>query len=98
MHMTTRTTKLAGLASAIVLGALAGQLGIPPTPLYAADECLSGPKGAAPKGSHWYYRVDRAAKKNCWYVRAESARRGAAKPSVAQNAPAPAPEVPLQPS
>ncbi len=33
-----------------------------------ADKCLSGPKGAAPAGGHWYYRVDRATKRACWYV------------------------------
>jgi hypothetical protein len=34
----------------------------------AADECLSGPKGQTPSGGHWYYRVDRATKRQCWYV------------------------------
>jgi hypothetical protein len=34
----------------------------------ATDECLSGPKGQAPQGGHWYYRVDRATKRHCWYV------------------------------
>src|SRR3954447_5597378 len=92
MHMTTRTRQFAGLASAIVLGLLAVQ----PTPLLAADECLAAPKGAAPKGSHWYYRVDRAAKKNCWYVRTE----GKQAPSANSSAPLPVPqaEAPLQPS
>jgi len=33
-----------------------------------ADTCLSGPKGALPAGGHWYYRVDRATKRNCWYI------------------------------
>ncbi|MEA2882023.1 MAG: hypothetical protein QOH32_1279 [Bradyrhizobium sp.] len=90
--MTTRTRQFAGLASAIVLGLLAMQ----PTSLRAADECLPGPRGAAPKGSHWYYRVDRAAKKNCWYVRAE----GQQSPSANSSAPLPLPqaEAPLQPS
>jgi hypothetical protein len=90
--MTTGTRQFAGLASAIVLGLLAMQ----PTPLLAADECLAGPNGAAPKGSHWYYRVDRAAKKNCWYVRAE----GKQAPSANSSAPLPLPqaEAPLQPS
>jgi hypothetical protein len=37
----------------------------------AADECLAGPTGAAPQGSHWYYRVDRATRRNCWYLRPE---------------------------
>jgi hypothetical protein len=40
-----------------------------PSTAARAEECLAGPKGPAPQGSHWYYRVDRAAKRNCWYVR-----------------------------
>jgi hypothetical protein len=40
----------------------------------SAETCLSGPKGAPPKGGHWYYRIDRATKRHCWYV-------GDAKPS-----------------
>ena len=35
----------------------------------AADDCLSAPKEGAPDGSHWYYRVDRATKRHCWYLR-----------------------------
>lgn len=89
--MTTRTLKLAGLASAIVV---AGILAAQPTPLRAAEECLSGPKGAAPRGSHWYYRIDRATKKNCWYVRAESRQKPSANVSAALASPA---ETPLQP-
>src|SRR5437868_12950376 len=96
MHMTTRTMKLAGLASAIVLGSLAGTLVVQPRTSHAADECLSGPKGAAPRGSHWYYRVDRATKKNCWYVRAER-RQGPSTRSAATLTLPPA-ETPLQPS
>jgi hypothetical protein len=34
----------------------------------AADECLSAPKGPAPQGSHWYYRVERGTKRHCWYL------------------------------
>src|SRR5919204_3581388 len=34
----------------------------------AADNCLSGPKGAVPAGSHWYYRIDRPTKRQCWYL------------------------------
>lgn len=33
-----------------------------------AEKCLSGPKGAPPAGGHWYYRVDRATKRACWYI------------------------------
>ena len=46
----------------------------------SADNCLSTPKGAAPAGSHWYYRLDRATKRHCWYV-------GEAKSKAARPAP-----------
>jgi hypothetical protein len=37
-----------------------------------ADSCLSAPSGATPSGSHWYYRIDRVTKRQCWYLRQES--------------------------
>lgn len=37
-----------------------------------ADSCLSAPSGATPAGSHWYYRIDRVTKRQCWYLREES--------------------------
>jgi hypothetical protein len=33
-----------------------------------ADACVAGPKGTPPQGGHWYYRVDRATKRHCWYI------------------------------
>jgi len=36
----------------------------------AAEDCLSSPKKeGTPAGSHWYYRVDRATKRHCWFLR-----------------------------
>ncbi len=35
------------------------------------DTCLSSPKGATSNGGHWYYRIDRATKRQCWYLRDE---------------------------
>ena len=35
------------------------------------DTCLSSPKGATSNGAHWYYRIDRATKRQCWYLRDE---------------------------
>jgi hypothetical protein len=64
---------------------------------HAADNCVSGPKGAAPKGSHWYYRIDHAAKRNCWYVRAEGDKPVASRSSPVAEA-SPQPEAPLQPA
>ena len=42
-------------------------------PQAAADSCLTAPKGATPAGSHWYYRIDRVTKRQCWYLREEEA-------------------------
>jgi hypothetical protein len=50
----------------------------------AADECVSKPGATAPQGSHWYYRVNRADSRHCWYLGPEGARmraREAATPT-----------------
>jgi hypothetical protein len=36
------------------------------------DHCLTAPKSAGPAGSHWYYRLDRANRRKCWYSHALS--------------------------
>lgn len=41
-----------------------------------ADDCLTAPKGATTPGSHWYYRIDRATKRQCWYLREETDKAG----------------------
>src|SRR5258705_6102147 len=53
---------LAAWVVAISFGATTGD---------AADECLRGPNGPSPKGSHWYYRVDRSSGRHCWYLGSE---------------------------
>jgi hypothetical protein len=95
MHMTNRT---GNFATAILIGALASVTLVVATngAARAADACLSGPKGTAPKGSHWYYRIDHATKRNCWYVRAEAGQAASANSSVTPAVP-PA-EMPLQPA
>ncbi|MET4070908.1 hypothetical protein ABID58_005718 [Bradyrhizobium sp. S3.2.6] len=40
----------------------------------AASDCLASPKGATPQGQHWFYRLERATKRQCWYLRAEGAK------------------------
>ena len=40
----------------------------------AADDCLAGPNAPAPQGNHWYYRVERATHRECWYLGAEGAK------------------------
>jgi hypothetical protein len=53
---------LAASVVAISFGATTGD---------AADECLRGPNGTSPQGSHWYYRVDRSTGRHCWYLGSE---------------------------
>lgn len=44
----------------------------------AAGECLAKPKEETPAGKHWFYRSDRATKRQCWYLREDDApSRGA---------------------
>src|SRR5215217_5154105 len=65
----------------------------------AADGCLSAPQGATPSGSHWYYRIDRVTKRQCWYLREESdaAEDKFARAAPPASAPAPGAEEPAAP-
>jgi hypothetical protein len=49
----------------------------------ASKACLSSPGGTGPEGSHWYYRVDRANSRRCWYLapRGERARQAVTSPA-----------------
>jgi hypothetical protein len=86
--MPNRTAKL---ISAVFVSILAG---VPLATMVrgqtaAPDSCLSGPKGETPSGSHWYYRVDHANKRNCWYLRGEDGRVSQAVPQNSQPSPSP---------
>ncbi|WP_027551437.1 hypothetical protein [Bradyrhizobium sp. Cp5.3] len=77
------------LVASIIAGAplAAVSQSAPNTPAAAAttsDDCLASPKATAPQGQHWYYRLDRASKRKCWYTRAEGDK--AAQTSTAPNA------------
>ncbi|HKS18864.1 MAG TPA: hypothetical protein VJS63_06615 [Bradyrhizobium sp.] len=60
------------------------------------DNCLLGPSASTPPGGHWYYRVDRANKRNCWYMRLEK-DKVARKPAVEDTARAEQAVVPAPP-
>jgi hypothetical protein len=34
----------------------------------AADECKTEPGSSAPAASHWYYRINRADQRRCWFL------------------------------
>ena len=35
-----------------------------------AEDCLAAPNSPAREGTRWYYRLDRASQRKCWYMRA----------------------------
>src|SRR6476659_9291926 len=104
------SNRFAKFISALFATILAGTsfAAVPEGGAKTADNCLSAPKGAVPPGHHWYYRFDRATKRQCWYSREEigTVARGApqalsppsklASPSAASN-PFPPPQSPTVP-
>ena len=87
--MPKRTAKFASAAFVIILA------GIPLATLTHGetappDGCLAAPKGETPPGSHWFYRVDHANKRNCWYLRQEGGGLSQALPQSSPPAPPPA--------
>jgi hypothetical protein len=68
VYMISRATKLllVVLTSAIAGASLASMF---VNTAGAAEECLAKPKDGARQGQHWYYRLDRNTKRQCWYLR-----------------------------
>ncbi len=64
---------------AMAAGLLAGALftAIPHSASAAPEDCLASPKGTAPEGQHWYYRIDRDTKRQCWYLREQTEKNTA---------------------
>jgi hypothetical protein len=93
MQMSNRTAKF---VSAIFASLIAG---VPLTTVShgavpAADDCLLAPKGQTPSGGHWYYRIDRATKRHCWYLGDEKAKLSRVAPN--NSAPLADPVLPQQ--
>lgn len=82
--MPNRTAKLVSALFASLLAGAALTTASYSAPA-EAEKCLAGPKGTAPQGGHWYYRVDRATKRHCWYIGDEKEKLARAAPL---NAPA----------
>jgi hypothetical protein len=92
MHMPNRATKfrfamLASLVSVTALVMLSNGAA------RAADDCLTAPKDQTPEGGHWYYRIEHATKRHCWYLRQE----GEKPPQTAASGP-PGPPMPIVPT
>jgi hypothetical protein len=57
-----------------------------PSNALAVDECLSKPNAPAPKGQHWYYRIDRVNNnRQCWRLGPEGLRVQRSTPQIQKN-------------
>jgi hypothetical protein len=63
----------------------------------AADNCIAKPNAAPPQGSHWYYRVDKAGNRRCWYLGPKDAKPRQAWSPKPQSALNPQPQPASQP-
>src|SRR5262249_50868434 len=84
---------MGSIALVATLLALSVSVGTP-TITARADDCLAEPNSSAPAGSHWYYHIDKATQRKCWYVRATDQP---VEPAAAQATSDPA-SVPAAPS
>src|SRR6476661_4991106 len=76
--MQRQTQFAAGAAIAAVTLAASAIALAPASDAAPAETCLAAPKGVAPQGRHWYYHLDRASQRKCWYL-AEKGRKVAAR-------------------
>lgn len=81
--MRRHTDTLAAAAIMAFAATLAPPLAIGEEP--ASDDCLAGPTGDPPLGSHWYYRTDRQRQQKCWYL-GKAVRNGATSDGGGRNA------------
>lgn len=87
--MGNRTAKfvsalVGGIIAGAPLAAVSQNAPAPPSAASAASDCLAAPKGAAPQGQHWYYRLERTTKRQCWYLRAAGDKDSAKTAQTAQ--------------
>jgi hypothetical protein len=61
------------------------------------NKCLSAPNGAGPAGSHWFYRIDHATRRQCWYLKEASEKIARSKQQEAAPAPSAAAANPSAP-
>ncbi|MFD2184196.1 hypothetical protein [Rhodoplanes azumiensis] len=88
-----RPVLVAGLSILLATTALLG-----PPPAAAAPDCLAAPDGTPTEGRRWFYRLDHANNRKCWYLKAPGDSRAAPSPSPEATggiASAPVPATPL---
>src|SRR5512140_385018 len=78
-HMSDHATYGAAILLASLLGVAVTTVTVhaqTATEPASADDCLAKPNGPTPRGSHWYYRLDRANHRHCWYLRSTDSNAG----------------------
>ena len=60
----------------------------------AGDDCLAAPNRPPAPGGHWYYHLDRASNRKCWYVMEPETRSSTAQAAQPQPAPDPVAQPP----
>ena len=65
--MVTRALLCFALVSTGMIG---GALGAAADDASATDDCITESNLVPPKGSRWYYHIDRATDRKCWYIAA----------------------------
>jgi hypothetical protein len=82
------SNRAAKFVSAVFAGILAGALlaTVSLSAARAADDCLSAPNAPTADGSHWYYHIDRATKRHCWYLREQGEKLSQTRAPSSQSA------------
>jgi hypothetical protein len=80
--MMSRTARSFARISSAVLLVLFAAASQPQDAAHAATSCRAAPTTAPPQGSHWYYRVDRASGRKCWYLGAKGQKTRQAAPQA----------------
>jgi hypothetical protein len=76
-------------SGAVIFIGILGTVGFSATVSGAAVECVTEPKYDPPEGSHWYYHVDRATDRKCWYIMALAKETASVPTAHSQRTPAP---------
>jgi hypothetical protein len=63
---------------------------LPAGPVRAEESCIGAPNSPPPQGRHWYYNVDRANGRKCWYLGPQGQKIRQVAPQAAPRARPPA--------
>ena len=57
----------------------------------AAEKCSTRPSSSAPQGTHWYYRINSADNRRCWFLSSEGIKVRSHARELISRAPSPSP-------